>query len=124
MLRDKSPQPAFDGVDYHVRSGRACGDADGFHSVKPCTLQIVGRLHMVNMRAKTGAGFDEFLRIVAVCAANDDDHAAFLGEFDGRILPLFRWLADGVNETHFRPRKALPHQSYEFADLFNGLGGL
>ena len=42
--------------------------------------QICRALHMVT-RAQTGAGPDQFAGVVAVRAANDDDHVAPLGEF-------------------------------------------
>jgi len=93
-------------------------------SPKPVIAQIRGRLHVMHAQAKTGTGFDEFVRVVAVRATDDDDHVAFLREFKGRVLPLFRRLADGVNETHFRPGKAITHQPDKMTDLVNRLGGL
>ena len=51
--------------------------------------------------AMTPACFHQFVGVVAVLAANDDDNIRFLRQFDGRILPLLRWLANGVNEPNF-----------------------
>ena len=78
----------------------------------------------MHTRAKQQAGFDQFMRVVAVRAADDNHHAAFLCQLNGRVLPLLRRLADGINETYFRPRKAFANQPYKMTNLFNGLGGL
>ena len=74
--------------------------------------------------AKSRAGFDEFMRVVAVCAADDDHDIALFGQFDGCVLTLFGGLADSVNEPYFGPGKSLAEELDEFADAINGLGGL
>ena len=88
---------------------------------KPFFAQIGGRLDVMNPRAKTRTGFDQLVRVVAVRAADDDDHVAFLRQFNRRVLPLFRRLADRVNETHFRFGKPFANQSHEPPDFVNRL---
>jgi len=62
---------------------------------------------MVHLGAMLAAGRDQFARVVASCAADDHDHVAALGEFNGGILALLRRLAHGVHEAHVGPWKAL-----------------
>ena len=124
FVRRQVRNGVFHGNDDGIRRRSSGRDADDVIGAKPFLAQIVGRLHVMHARAKTGAGFDQFMRVVAVRAADDDDHVAFLREFDGRVLPLFRRLADGVNETHFGLWKTLANQLHELPDLFNRLRGL
>ena len=60
---------------------------------------------MMNARTKSRTGVDQFVRVVAVRAADDHDHVAFLRQFHRRALALFRRLADGVHEAHFGLRE-------------------
>jgi hypothetical protein len=56
---------------------------------------------MMHSLAKSAAGLHQFMRVIAVRSSNHYDHIRLLRQFNRRILPLLRWLADCVNETHF-----------------------
>src|ERR1019366_3960511 len=71
--RPKLFEPKFNAVNHRIRRGRARGDTGGLCVGEPIDLQIFRCLHVMNARTKAGAGFDQFLRVVAVRAADDDD---------------------------------------------------
>src|SRR5690242_3794308 len=64
---------------------------------------------------------NEFARVVAVRAADDDDHIALLREFNSGSLPLLCRLANRVNETNFGVWKALTDELNQRANFFNRL---
>ena len=111
-------------LDAVIRRGSARRDADRVIGKKPLVAQIIRRLDMMHPRTKAPTGFDQFVSVVAVRAANDDDHAAFLRELDGRALALFRRPTDGVNETHFGIWKTFADQPDEPPHFVDRLGGL
>ena len=86
--------------------------------------QFSSRLNMVHACTKLRAGFDQFVRVIAVRTADDHDHIALLCEFHGGVLPLFGRLADGVNKTNFGTGEPFAEHLREPADFFNRLGRL
>src|SRR5688572_9497844 len=78
----------------------------------------------MNARAMAGAGRDEFARIIAVRATDDDDDIALLREFDGGGLALLGRLANGVPEADLRIKKTRANELHEVAHALNGLRGL
>ena len=95
----------FDRIDHRLRRGGSRREADGVFVTKPFAAQILRHLDMMHARTKLRAGFDEFMRVVAVRAADDHHQVAFSRKFGRRALTLFRRLTHGVDETH-----RVPHQ--------------
>ncbi len=81
-----------------VRRGSASGDPQGLRVRQPCGVKIVRTLNVVHTRTMRATGGDEFARVVAVRAADHDDYIALPCEFNRRVLALFGWLANGVDE--------------------------
>ena len=54
---------------------------------------------MMHVRAVTAAGVHQLARVVAVRAADDDDDVALARQVEGGGLPLFRRLADRIEEA-------------------------
>ena len=75
----------------------------------------------MNAGTKPQTGFDQLVCVVAVRAANDHNHVALFCKFNGRVLPLLRRLADGVNEAHLRFWKTLADQLRQPPDFFDRL---
>jgi hypothetical protein len=118
------PKPGFDGVDDGIGCGRAGGDADGSGLIEPVAVKIRGVADVMNARAVLGAGGDEFVGIVAVGPADDQDDVALFGEDDRRGLALLGGLANGVNKPEFGPGKPGAQEVREVKHAFHGLCGL
>jgi len=114
----------FNRINQNIGRRRASGEANRFSIVKPFSAQVAGLLNVMDTTAETRAGSDEFACVVAVRAADDNDHIALPGEFDGGGLALLGGLADSVAESDFRLWKLPAHESDQLADALNGLGGL
>lgn len=72
----------------------------------------------------SAARLHQFPRVVAAKPADDDHDVTLLCQLNGGGLPLFRWLADRVDEADFGAWKALAHQRHEAANLLYRLGRL
>ena len=71
--------------------------------------------------AMPAASRDEFVRVVAVRAADHDDNLGLLRQFDCGELTLFGGLAHGVDESDFRLGKALANERNQPVHLIDGL---
>jgi len=92
--------------------------------MKPISVQVGCGLDVMDAGAMAAAGGDEFMRVVAVRAADDDDDVTLLRELDGGVLAQFGRLADGVHEADFRFGKALDEEPDELTHFVDGLRGL
>ena len=92
--------------------------------MKPFGSQINGGLYVMHARAISRAGLHQFARVVAMRAADDDDHSALLRKFRRGVLALLGRLANGVNETNFGIWKTFANLTGQFAHALDGLGRL
>ena len=75
----------------------------------------------MHARAVTAACRHQFTRVVAVRAADDQDHLALPRQFDGGGLALFGRLANRVVVTDFGTGKPLPDQAHQVPHPFDRL---
>jgi hypothetical protein len=106
MFSGKFLNALFDSLNDLVRRGSSRSDADRVGALQPFRAQILRRLHVMNAYAIPTARFHQFPRVIAVRAANDNDHVTFLRHFHRCVLALFRRLANGINETNLGLGKA------------------
>src|SRR3974377_291559 len=78
----------LDADDRGVRSRSARSNTNDVLGAKPILAQIPCRLNVMDAAAMVAAGIYQFACIVALGTPDDHDHTAFLGEFDGGVLPL------------------------------------
>src|SRR5436190_4752388 len=93
------PDAPIDAVDRIVGRGRAGGDAHGAGGGEPFLPKIRLTLNVVHARAPVATGVHELARVVAVCAADDDDDVALARELDGGALTLLGRQAHRVDEA-------------------------
>jgi hypothetical protein len=115
---------AFHTINHHIRRRGSSGDADGRCAFKPLRPQIGCVLNVMDTRAMARTRGDQFASVVAVRAANYDNHVALLRKFDGCGLALLGWLANRVAKAHFGIWKARADQLHEMPHTVNGLSGL
>src|SRR5262245_26239244 len=77
-------QPLSNSVDRRIRSRSACGNSNDPGVIKPFRPKIEIALHMMHPCTVAAAGLDQFVRVVAVRAANDDDYIGLAAEFNSR----------------------------------------
>ena len=121
MHLPESGDRLLDGVDHGIWRRSARRDADCFSTDKPLEPQILCMLNVVNTSAVARTGVHEFTGIVAVRAADNDDHVALLREFDGRVLALFGRLTNGVAKRDFRPWESRPNAACKVTNAFSRL---
>src|SRR3981081_2667638 len=80
----QSLQPLLNFLDARFRGGGPRGDAYSPCSFEPLLTQARRSLHMMHPSAVTTACLYQFVRVVAVRAANDNDHIGLPRQFNGR----------------------------------------
>jgi hypothetical protein len=75
----------------------------------------------MHLGAVLAAGLDQLPCVVARSTAHDNDNIGLACHVDGRRLPLFRRLADGVEKAHVGRRKPFPNQRHQPSHLVNRL---
>jgi hypothetical protein len=81
---------------------------------------------VVDAVAVATARGDQFARVVAASATDDDDGIALAGQRLGGLLAVLGWTADGVDDAQFGPGEASGEtggQSPDSGDRLGGLGG-
>ena len=101
LPRSQLVQPIFDFSDRGFRRRCSGRHPDHFGILKPFSSQVLSRLNVMHSLAETAACLDQFMGVIAVRATDHHNHIRSLSQFDGRVLPLLRWLANCVDETDF-----------------------
>src|SRR5262249_26864052 len=101
----KSLQARTNFLNDRVRGGRACCQADDTCAGKPLRAQLFGVGHLESLPAEAAGQLGEFAAVVAVGAADHDNHGALSGQLLQRLLSFLGRLADGINKTHVGPWK-------------------
>lgn len=91
-----------DGIDGFVERGGAGGNTDVARVAEPRWIEFVCAFDLQRAQAMGGGFLGELARVVAVSAADDNDVVAFADQIIHRVLSLFCWMADRVDETHLR----------------------
>jgi hypothetical protein len=123
-IRYQFPESLFDRIDGPVRCGGPGGEADRPGVGEPVEAEVAGGLYVMHTATMRAAGSDEFARVVALKASDHEHHVRLPGQFDGRLLALFRGLADRIDKPHFSVRESALERAHERPDPVDGLGGL
>ena len=78
-------------------------------------------LDVVNVRTVASARVHQFSRVVAACAADDNDDVTVARQRDRRILALLGGLTDRIDKSDIRGRKARPDERDETSHLVERL---
>jgi hypothetical protein len=96
-------------------------DAKRSRAIEPFGTDISIRLHVMHAGAIAGTGLDQFARVVARAATDDDDDVCLACHLDCRRLPFFGRFADCVDEAHLGPGESPLDQGHHVAHLLDRL---
>ena len=74
-----------------------CGQSDSLDAVKPDRIEFRWLLDMKDSGTTLTAGLDQMQRVMRLPAADNDDRSNLVQQFIQSLLPIFGWLADGID---------------------------